>query len=161
MIDPALYLGLPTVLGCGVGYFAQRRLSGCPGRGRRVEPVVYHNVVLVTSAPMAIVQARLAELAGVGRAAGPGKAVRMWPDYPHRVVYEYFGVAGNGEHGGFTAVITFQYLGARELRAVMSIDSSAGPTGSVGRSESAAVRRFVNSVVEAFQAVDPMVHVSR
>jgi len=134
-------------------YYARKQLSA-RDRRRTTKPYVHHNLVLVTSAPFPVVQARLAELA-----CG---AVRMWADYPQRVVYEHIGsVNGDSHDGCFTAVVTFQYLGPQALRAVTSIDSWRDDNGGVSRSEAAAVQSFMNSVVAAFQAIDPMVQVSR
>jgi hypothetical protein len=84
--------------------------------------------------------------------------VRM--ESPNRIVYQHQGkITTGGEGDNFTASVTFESVTPSQLRAVVSIDRWREKDGVTRRAGIAAMQNFMNTVVTAFQSVDPAVQV--
>lgn len=156
------YLLMAALFVCGWLCFASIRMAGEAGPAMQSARFAHNNLVLVTSAPVDLVQASLIDHMCRGRAPGNGATMWVRVANPQRVVYEPISTrTARGEEERFTAVITFQHLGPKELRAVASIDQWPGKGGVIDPAGGQAIPEFMSSVVAAFQSVDPMVQVYR
>ena len=112
---------------------------------------------MVTSAPLEVVQASLAARLSDDWAANSSGATLVRSEHPFRVEYRHL----SGRNTGFTAVLTYQHLGPEQLRAVTSIEAWQQVPGQRDSARPDTVAAFLDVVVSAFRAVDPLVQVSR
>lgn len=155
-----LWAAVGVLFVCACGYFGYRATvgrDGFGGRGHRHAVVARKNLVLLTSAPIGVVQASLAARIRADWAAHSPGATLVQADSPFRVVYRHL----EGRNAGFIAVVTYQHLGPQELRAVASVESWHRNPVAVDGNQTDIVVAFMDVVVGAFQSVDPLVQVSR
>lgn len=165
----APFLFLAALFGGSWLYYAAKtkakRSIFFKGQYERQRALTHQNLILVTSAPMDVVQSSLARCIPDDRSARTaflGGAMRVRMENPQRIVYQHISKITTGGSGDqFTASITFEQLSPQQLRAVTSIDRWREKDGVTRRAGVDAMQDFMNSVVVAFQAVDPMVQVSR
>jgi hypothetical protein len=133
------------------------------GQYERQKSLTHRNLILTTTASIDAVQWSLAHHLPddrSARAAFLGGAMRVRMENPNRIVYHHTShVVAGGKSDEFTGSVTLRQIDASRLRAVVSIDRWREKDGVTRRTGISAMENFMNTVVGAFRAVDPTVHV--
>lgn len=133
------------------------------GQYERQKALTHRNLILTTTAPMDAIQSSLAYHLPddrSARAAFLGGAMRVRMENPHRVVFHHTShITAGGSSDEFTASVTFRQLDPSRLQGVVSIDRWREKDGVTRRTGINAMESFMNTVIAAFRAVDPAVHV--
>ncbi len=129
----------------------------------RQKALTHQYLILTTVAPMQDLLSSLAHHIPDDRstrAAFMGGAMKVHLENPWRIIYQHRSkITTGGDGDAFTASVNFEPIDASRLRAVVSIDRWREKDGVTRRAGINAMENFMNTVVTAFRAVDPAVHI--